>query len=142
VLDVVTKGVAQGSRMLLGQVDLVGQAVQPELDGLIGWALVEVIEEGDHSLLILLGVGAALLQGSVTTRATVAVSLSWFLLIGGVADTTTLPARDGDARIMAGKHPYPWLGLEGLLGFVAVVALIVGASCSCGRGTRSANARR
>jgi hypothetical protein len=37
--------------VLLGQVDLVGHPVESELDGLIGWALVEVIQELDDSSL-------------------------------------------------------------------------------------------
>lgn len=77
-------------------------------------------------LLILLGIGAALIRGSAATQAAVAVSLVWFLLIGGVVDTTTLPSGGGDARIMAGKTLIPGVIWKVFWVFVAIVALIVG----------------
>jgi Peptidase M50B-like len=77
-------------------------------------------------LLVLLGIGAALIWGSDTTQAAVAVSLVWFLLIGGIFDTFTLPAGGGDASIMAGKTLIPGLIWKIAWVFVAIVALIVG----------------
>jgi hypothetical protein len=76
--------------------------------------------------LVLVGIVLALVKGSPTTQATVAVSVVWFLLIGGIFDTTTLPVGGGDAASLAGKTLIPgvlwkifWVG-------VAVLALIVG----------------
>jgi hypothetical protein len=77
-------------------------------------------------LLFLVGIVAALLRGSPATQAAVAVSVVWFLLIGGVVDTTTLPAGGGDARAMAGKTLIPGVIWKVFWVFVAVVALIVG----------------
>lgn len=77
-------------------------------------------------LLVLLGVGAALLFGTASAQAAVAVSLVWFLLIGGIFDTTTLPSDGGDAKIMAGKTLIPGVIWKLFWIFIAVVALIVG----------------
>jgi hypothetical protein len=76
--------------------------------------------------LVLVGIVLALVKGSATTQATVAVSLVWLLLIGGVIDATQLPSSAGDARNLADRTLVPgvlwkifWVG-------VAVLALIVG----------------
>lgn len=55
-----------------------------------------------------------------------AVGVVWFLLIGGVVDTTTLPAGAGDARAMAGRTLIPGVIWKVAWVSAAVLALIVG----------------
>jgi hypothetical protein len=76
--------------------------------------------------LVLVGIVLALVKGSATTQATVAVSLVWLLLIGGVVDAAQLPSWAGDARNLADRTLIPGVLWKIFWITVAVLALIVG----------------
>lgn len=77
-------------------------------------------------LLLILGLGAALLRGSVETQAFAATFAVWFLLITGTVEAFALPSNGGDAANLAKKTLIPGVLWKLLWIFVAVVSLIVG----------------
>lgn len=77
-------------------------------------------------LVVLLGIGYALLRGSSTLQAAVAAGLVWFLLISGTVEAFRLPAGGGDAASLAGRTLVPGVLWKLLWIVVAVVALVVG----------------
>jgi hypothetical protein len=78
-------------------------------------------------LLVLLGVGFALVEGSATAQATLAVALVWFLLITGTREAFKLPSTGGDAASLAGRTLIPGVIWKVFWAGVSVLALIVGA---------------
>lgn len=77
-------------------------------------------------LLIVLGVGAALLYGSPYVQALVAAAIVWFLLISGTVEAFRLPSSGGDAATLAGLTLIPGVLWKLFWIFVAVVSLILG----------------
>ncbi|MDF2975409.1 MAG: integral rane protein [Actinomycetospora sp.] len=78
-------------------------------------------------LLVVLGLGAALLRGSAEIQAFVAVGVVWFLLISGAAKVLSLRGRKGDATGLAkATVVVPAIVWELFWAFAGLVALIVG----------------
>ena len=78
-------------------------------------------------LLVVLGLGATLLRGSVEIQAFAAVGVVWFLLISGAAEALSFRGRKGDASNLAEWTVIvPAFVWELLWAFIALVALIVG----------------
>lgn len=77
-------------------------------------------------LLVVLGLGAALLRGSAETQAFAAAGVAWFLLISGTVAAFKLPASGGDAASLAGRTLIPGVVWKLFWILVSVVALIVG----------------
>jgi hypothetical protein len=78
-------------------------------------------------VVVVLGVGYVLIQGSSQLQAAVAVAIAWLLLIGGAADNLSFRGRKGDASGLAQTTIIvPAFVWELLWAFISVVALIVG----------------
>jgi hypothetical protein len=77
-------------------------------------------------LLVVLGLGAALLYGSGEQQAFAAAFVVWFLLIGGTIDAFRPRSLGGGPDTLAGKTLIPGVLWRLLFVVVAVVSLIVG----------------
>jgi hypothetical protein len=77
-------------------------------------------------LLVVVGLGAALLEGSAAVQAFTATVVVWFLLISGLVESIKLPSNDGDARSLARRTLVPGVVWKLFWFSTALVALIVG----------------
>lgn len=78
-------------------------------------------------LLVVLGLGAALLNGSAKQQAFAAVFVVWFLLMAGTVQTFRIPAAKGSTDVLPRLTLIPGVLWRLLWVVVAIVALIVGA---------------
>ncbi|PVY95889.1 M50 family metallopeptidase [Actinomycetospora cinnamomea] len=78
-------------------------------------------------LLVVLGLGAVLLNGSAEQQAFAAVFVVWFLLIAGTVQTFSIPAAKGSTEPLPRLTLIPGVVWRLLWVVVAIVALIVGA---------------
>jgi hypothetical protein len=78
-------------------------------------------------LLVVLGLGAALLNGSAKQQAFAAVFVVWFLLIAGTVQTFRIPPAKGSTDVLPRLTLIPSVVWRLLWIVVAIVVLIVGA---------------
>jgi hypothetical protein len=77
-------------------------------------------------LLAVLGLGAALLEGTGTVQAFAAAGVVWFLLIVGLVESYQLPSNGGDAASLASRTLIPGFVWKLFWLSVSLISLIVG----------------